>query len=503
MGEPATAKEAFAPALAAAEALAEELFGLAAVPLTHAEVEERLEGSGRHLLRQYLQNYLDLHAACEARLPSVVDAQGIGRPHVEAGHRRTLTTLYGDVQVTRLAYRQRGQSNLYPADAQLNLPQEQYSHGLRRLAAIEASRGSFDEAVQAVQRATGAVERELPKRQLEELTQRAAADFEAFYEQQPRPPAQDGDVLVLSADGKGIVMRSEALRPATARAAARSAPKLATRLSKGEKANRKRMAEVGAVYDATPVPRTAEDIFAADRPGQGRPPGPVAKAKWLIASVVREAKEVIADLFREAQRRDPEHRRPWLGLVDGNNTQLACFRAEAKRCGVQLTILIDFVHVLEYLWKAAWCFFTEGDPRAEAWVREKALDILAGRAGIVAAAIRRKATRLGLDPARRKGADTCADYLLRKRRYLDYPTALARGWPIATGVIEGACRHLVKDRLDVTGARWGLAGAEAVLKLRALRSNGDFEAYWRFHLAQEQRRVHQSRYAGGVIPRAA
>jgi hypothetical protein len=131
------------------------------------------------------------------------------------------------------------------------------------------------------------------------------------------------------------------------------------------------------------------------------------------------------------------------------------------------------------------------------------LDILAGRAGIVAAAIRRKATCLKLDPARRKGADTCADYLLRKRRYLDYPTALARGWPIATGVIEGACRHLVKDRLDVTGARWGLAGAEAVLKLRALRSNGDFEAYWRFHLAQEQRRVHQSRYAGGVIPRAA
>jgi len=503
MGEPATAKEAFASALAAAEALAEELFALRAATVTHAELEERLEGSGRHLLRQYLQNYLDLHAACEVRLPSVVDGQGIGRPHVEAGHRRTLTTLYGDVQVTRLAYRQRGQSNLYPADAQLNLPQEQYSHGLRRLAAIEASRGSFDEAVQAVQRATGAVERELPKRQLEELTQRAAADFEAFYEQQPRPPAQDGDVLVLSADGKGIVMRSEALRPATARAAARSAPKLASRLSKGEKANRKRIAEVGAVYDATPVPRTPEDVFAADRPGQGRPPGPVAKAKWLIASVVREAKEVIADLFREAQCRDPEHRRPWLGLVDGNNTQLACFRAEAKRCGVQLTILIDFVHVLEYLWKAAWCFFTEGDPRAEAWVREKALDILAGRSGIVAAAIRRKATCLKLDPARRKGADTCADYLLRKRRYLDYPTALARGWPIATGVIEGACRHLVKDRLDVTGARWGLAGAEAVLKLRALRSNGDFEAYWRFHLAQEQRRVHQSRYAGGVIPRAA
>jgi len=105
-----------------------------------------------------------------------------------------------------------------------------------------------------------------------------------------------------------------------------------------------------------------------------------------------------------------------------------------------------------------------------------------------------------LSPAQRANADTCATYLLNKRSYLDYPTALEAGWPIATGVIEGACRHLVKDRMDLTGARWGLAGAEAILKLRALRSNGDFHDYWAYHLAQEQHRVHQARYPGGVIP---
>jgi hypothetical protein len=91
----------------------------------------------------------------------------------------------------------------------------------------------------------------------------------------------------------------------------------------------------------------------------------------------------------------------------------------------------------------------------------------------------------------------------RNRAYLGYPTALKQGWPIATGIIEGACRHLVKDRMDLTGARWGLHGAEAVLKLRALRCNDDFDAYWRYHLAQEQRRIHRSRYADNVIPRAA
>jgi hypothetical protein len=173
---------------------------------------------------------------------------------------------------------------------------------------------------------------------------------------------------------------------------------------------------------------------------------------------------------------------------------------EARKRKVKVTIVVDFVHVMEYLWSAAWSFFSEGDRAAERWMREKALAVLGGDASTVAASIRRKATTLRLDAKQRKGADRGADYLLAKRRYLDYPTALANGWPIATGVIEGACRHLVKDRMDITGARWGLDGAEAVLKLRALISNGDFDEYWRYHQAQERQTLHESRYAQAVIP---
>ena len=136
-------------------------------------------------------------------------------------------------------------------------------------------------------------------------------------------------------------------------------------------------------------------------------------------------------------------------------------------------------------------------------VHDKAIALLQGKATHVAAGIRRAATRQGLDPPSRAGADACATYLLNKAPYLDYPTALHNGWPIATGVIEGACRHLVKDRMDITGARWGLPGAEAILKLRALRSNGDFDAYRRYHLAQERHRIHESRYRNEVIPHAA
>lgn len=202
-------------------------------------------------------------------------------------------------------------------------------------------------------------------------------------------------------------------------------------------------------------------------------------------------------------RRDPGHTRPWVALVDGAKHQIDVIRSEAKRRGVKLATVVDFVHVVEYLWGAAWCFFDEGDPAAEAYVAEKGRAVLDGKAGIVADAIRRKATTLGLDPQRRKKADECARHLKNKAPFLDYPTALERGWPIATGVIEGSCRHIVRDRFDITGARWSLEGAEAMLKLRAVRANGDWAAYLRYHLTQERKRVHQSRYAHGIIPLAA
>jgi len=199
-------------------------------------------------------------------------------------------------------------------------------------------------------------------------------------------------------------------------------------------------------------------------------------------------------VFDQADQRDPTHRRPWIVLVDGARHQLDLIRAEAARRGVPIHILVDLIHVLEYLWKAAWCFHHAADPAAEPWVAGHALKLLAGETDAVITALGQQATDAGLTAPQRGGVDACIGYLTAKRELLGYHTALQAGWPIATGVIEGACRHLVGDRLDITGARWGLQGAEAVLKLRALRSNGDFDAYWHYHLAREHQRVHQARY---------
>ena len=488
------AERAFAQARACYEETEAWLAGQEAAALTHAGLEDCLQARGRELLRRLFQDHLDLRAAREQRRADVTGPDGVPRTRAETGHARPLATVFGPVTVTRMAYRAPGAPNVHPADAELNLPEEKHSHGQRRLAAVESARGSHEDAAAAITRATGV---RIGKRQVEELARRAAADVDRFHADRRPGPCDEDVALVLQADGKGIVMLPGALRPATAKAAAAGKNKLATRLSPGEKRGRKRMAEIAAVYDCTPVPRTPADIITPpgkDKKNNNKEPGPKAAGKWLTASVTDDIAAVIADAFNEAERRDPGHKRTWAALVDGNNAQIDAMKAEAASRGVTVTIVIDFVHVIEYCWKAAWSFFDKGDPDAEAWVAAQATKILQGKAAAVAAGIRRHATTFGYSPAEREGADACADYLTAKKPYLDYATALAKGWPIATGVIEGAARHLVKDRMDITGARWGLDGAEAILKLRALISNGDFDRYWRYHLRKEHERIHHARY---------
>jgi hypothetical protein len=218
------------------------------------------------------------------------------------------------------------------------------------------------------------------------------------------------------------------------------------------------------------------------------------------ASIKKNAVTVIVEAFEEAKRRDPTFSRPWAVLVDGSTDQIDTVKRVAKTLGVEPTIVCDIVHVLEYLWKAGHCFEKEGTRDLEKWVLDRLHAVLKGKSSDVAAGIRRSATLRKLTGKKREAVDECARYLLNHKSYLDYPSYMKRGLPISTGVIEGACRHLVKDRMDITGARWGLDGAEAILRIRALYSSGDFDEYWAFHVEQEHLRNHGNRYINGTPP---
>ena len=248
--------------------------------------------------------------------------------------------------VTRIGYRAPGVPIVYPADEQLSLPAETYSAGLQELIATGVAGGSFQDAVAAAFRATGM---RIGRRQAGQLARRAAADFGSFYAGRRAAGAGGpGDVLVLEADGKGIKMLPGSLRPETARNAARAAPKQDGRLSRGEVRTRKRMAEAGAVFRITPVPRTADDIMPVPGAVPGTPAAPAPQPpdvqdKWLTASVADNAARVVAAIFAEADRRDPGRERTWIALVDGNKDQITRIEVEAAARGIEVPVLIDII----------------------------------------------------------------------------------------------------------------------------------------------------------------
>ncbi len=459
----------------------------------HSALETFINERGEEYKRRLLQSCLDREANNEEQLPEVVDAEGVVRNRHRDACQRNLMSRFGEVVVTRKGYSTPKKGSLFPLDCQLNLTNDKYSFGLRQCVAEEVAYVSYDHSVSSIARTTGA---KLGKLQAEELAVRAAQDFVSFYQsRQAAEPEETNDPLIITLDGKGIVMRQESLREATRKAAEHERHKIKGSLSKGAKLHRKRMATVSAVYSIERYVRTPEDIMNQDTACADKKTRPRARNKRVWASVEREAEVVADEAFREAIRRDPDKRRLWAVLVDGAEQQLKNIHRALKQHGAEHSVLIlDFIHAVEYLWDAARAFEFESSEITEKWVRERMLLLLKGRASHVAAGLRRSATLRSLSPEARKPIDTCADYFLKYSYMLRYDQFLAQGFPIATGVIEGACRSLIKDRMDITGARWGLAGAEAVLKLRSLHSSKDFDEYWSYHQVQELDRNHVSHY---------
>jgi hypothetical protein len=305
----------------------------------------------------------------------VTGTDGVPRRRAERGHARTIVTRLGAVVVRRIGYRSgvRGAGSLFPRDGLLNLPPCGYSWGLQRLAEMFCRSGSYEQAHEFVRAATGV---SVGKRQLEEIIVAAAADAERFCQDRPRgegPPAGTGEPeperglppLAISADGKGVAMRPEARRRRT-KAPEQRVRTFDKRAGTGEKKGHKRMAETGAVFDVVPPeqPRTPEQVMRPEGGSAGKKP-PRAENRWYACDITAGRDVTIGKVFDEADRRDPGHARTWIALVDGDNYQLGLFQAAAAARGITLAILVDFIHVLEYLWKVAWCFHAPRDPAME------------------------------------------------------------------------------------------------------------------------------------------
>jgi hypothetical protein len=458
--------------------------------LDHGEREDVIGTEGRELQRRLLQATFALDSAREERIPQVASAAGIPHGSVEAGQGRGLASVFGPVRVTRMAYRNRREPNLYPADARQVLPDDPYSLGMRALAAYHLAGGGYGLAQDVIGARTGVT---IGRAQLAGLAADLAAWTDDFYSGRSRDAEEeeqpDGDVIMMQADGKGIAMRPEHRKGGGTDPAHPGV---------------KKMAEVVAVADFTPAVREPEDIAAPPARRKAHP-GPKARDKWVSASVTESIEDMIASAFDEADRRDPQQVRQRVFLVDGNKQQITAIEAQARERGLKVPVLIDYIHVSGYIGKAS-AALHPGDPRAAGqWADGQLLRVLHGRAKAVAATLASVAAKARKDPRARHldltDMDKAVTYLTNNCQHMKYDRALGKGWPIATGMIEGACRFVIEDRFGITGARWSPDGAEDILKLRAVVVNGDLDDYMRYYKGRYRDERHLARYDPATIER--
>jgi hypothetical protein len=451
-------------------------------------VEEKLWELTLQVGHQSVGAFLASHGSGDLG-PTLTLPDGRQAERLEQLHRRRYVSIFGAFQLQRTAYGSReGQAvEFVPLDNRLQLPQSVFSYLLQdwdQSLAMEQPFGQVNQTIERMLRLKQSVD------SLEQVNRQMAEDVAPFREGQGSPPAaEEGQIVVVSADGKGIVMRGQGTkticggqRPGAVRA------------------NQKRMATVAAVYTVDPYIRTADDVVAAlfgDPDYQPlRRPEPCHKRVW--ASLPREGPQprtstaVVFDwVWWEFAQRNPQLTRPTVCLCDGQEALWqACADAvlDEKRIDI-----LDLLHVTPRLWAAAKLLLGAKSKAVLPFVRQRVTQILQGKVASVIRALRRLAKKRGLKAGERKALGRICGYFHKHRARMRYDEYLKQGYPIASGVIEGACRHLIKDRMERAGMHWTMAGAQAMLDLRSVWIGGYWEAFQQERIERETERLYPHR----------
>jgi hypothetical protein len=406
-------------------------------------------------------------------------------PRLEQTRIRPYLSVFGEIGIERTCYG-RDRVEAVPLDAQLHLPWRQYSYLLQQWLGSFVVDDAHAESIRKLETILGL---EIAVKASEDLNREQASDVEPYQNNLPVPePAEEGPILVVTADCKGVPLVRSALPPEEVTET--PLPALANeRRGKGKKANKKKMAAVGAVYTIDPFVRTADEVIdeVMRKKAAKRRPQPAHKrvrAELLVGKVA-----LFLWLADEVIRRNPKGTKPLVFLSDGER---ALHDRQSEYLPEYAICILDLFHVMERLWKVAWCFFDEATQKREAhqWVEERLRRLLEGKVDSVVRSLRYLSTQRGLKGSKRKTVRDAAEYFERNRGRMKYDEYLALGYPIGSGVVEGACRHLVKDRMERTGMRWIPSGAQAMLDLRATYLNGDWPPFWKYHVDHEDQRLY-------------
>lgn len=431
--------------------------------------------------------------------PEVIEHEGKQLQRLPKRRMRTYLSAFGPVPFERDVYatRETQRQEVVPLDARLGMPLGDTSYLLQKWSGVRVVKESYQESQGTLQEILGFAPSVAC---LEDMAARAAEHAEACFDQQGAvDAATEAEIIVVTSDCKGVPMR----KADAPRTKVDDRPR-GKRLKKGEKNGQKRMACVGGVYSAEPFRRTTEEVVneILRKEQQDRRPKP--RNKRLRAVLTRDvdgqeinAKDVIFDwLAQEVQQRDPYEQRTVVAVMDGE-TKLRDLQELKIRRAIGI---LDIWHVTEYLWKVAYCFHPEGSHEAEALVETYLRKLLEGKVGRVIGGIRQMATKRGdLSKSKRERLAQYLNYFAERREYMKYDEYLAAGYPIGSGVVEGACRHLVKDRMEQTGMRWRIAGAQAILSLRAIYVNDEWDTFHAHRIQTEQRNLYPYKKRLNVI----
>ncbi|MFC1960275.1 ISKra4 family transposase [Chloroflexota bacterium] len=463
----------------------EELFelvsGEASQNKTAHEIEEQLWWGVLTLGQQLLQTFFTTQEAVEEP-GAVYEANGLSYPY-RGQRQRTYISLFGKVTVRRAYYWRKGESCQYPLDEALSLPERCYSDWVQARLSELSMNMPYDDAVDLFAKWLRVM---IPKGSLEQINDDHAVEVRAYYEGREAPEtAADDTILVVSADGKGIPMTRQDSPPPEARR------------GKGKKKTAKKEATVTALHTIAPYERCADDIiqalvpdYSVEEPSLSARPTPTGKQLWGTLAGQQPAFE---HLVTQVERRDSEQLAHRVALTDGNRG----LQRRVQQDLPDFTLIVDVIHVTEYLWKAANVLLGETHPLRDLWVQDALRCLLTDQFDSL---LNHLSYQLpGLSKRKQTDLKKVMNYLHNNRGYMNYQAYLAQGYPIGTGVIEGACRHLVKDRFERTGMHWSKSGAQVMLDLRATHLNGDWVSFQRFRRHQ----VHKQRYGSthpDVVP---
>jgi hypothetical protein len=391
---------------------------------------------------------------------------------------RIYFSIFNKVFIERPYFYKPGVGAQIPMDAELGLGDDSYSDLLREtteyLAVYHVYGGSNADFMERLFGFS------LSTRALQENVAEDSESVEAYYAQKLPPcPESEAEILVIQADGKGIPMVLEE----------DEVPEAQVRLGKGQKHGHKKEAIVTAIYTISAAPRTPLEVIASffkeTQPKKRLKKDAKPKNKYIWATL--DGKDVaLTRLSIQVALRESAHLLHRVALCDG---------CEALQSRIVLQfqgfiLILDFVHANEYLWDVANSLLGEASEQRLEWVKSRTLQILSGQTKQVIAELRQIAKNKKMKMAQRTQLYKTSNYFERNLPYMDYQTYLTKGYPIASGAIEGACRHFVKDRFELSGMRWLQTGAENLLRLRAVAENDDWDTYYDYRREQRQLRLY-------------